>query len=83
MLFKMIYRIAKHILLLYFYCFRNSLINQLTNSCLLMYSILVRINTLKYNFGKQKSVQIIGLFFIKRKMWIAQGKKNLSKLTEV
>ena len=38
--------------------FQIALLGQLTstNSCLLMHSILVRINALKRNFGKQKSI---------------------------
>ena len=34
----------------------------LTSSCLLMHSILVQINGLKYNFRKQKSIWLVKMF---------------------
>ena len=65
MLSKIISSITKHLLLLYLntYLQRVSL-DQLTssNSCLLMHSILVRINGLKYNLEKQKSIWLNKIF---------------------
>ena len=68
--------------------FQIALLDQLTstNSCLLMHPILLRINLLKYNSGKRKSIlvsqdvriikiPIIGLYFI----W----KNSLTELTKV
>ena len=58
MLFKIISLITKHFLLLYLAL--NSKLGQLasTGSCLLMHSILVRINGLKYNFWKQNEFSL-------------------------
>ena len=73
----MLFRKTKHLLLLCCFEFQIALLGQLisTNSCLLMHSLLVRINVMKYNFEKQKSMvsqdvrimetQIIGLYSIK------------------
>ena len=64
MLFKMVYPITKHLLLLYCADFHMALLGQLTsiNGWLLMHSVLVRINELKYNFEKQKSVWLFKMF---------------------
>ena len=64
MLFKLISRIKKHLWLLYNAGFYMALLGQLTliNGCLLMHSALVRINELKYNFGKQKSIWLVKIF---------------------
>ena len=64
MLFKLIFRITKHLGLLYSADFLIILLGQLTsiNGCLLMHSVLVRINELKYNFGKQKSIWLVKMF---------------------
>ena len=64
MLFKLISRIKKHLLLLYNADFYMALLGQLIliNGCLLMHSVLVRINELKYSFGEQKSNWLVKIF---------------------
>ena len=65
MLSKMMSRITKHVLWIYLNTdFQIASFGPLKskNSSLLMRSILVRINGLKYNLEKQKSIWLVKMF---------------------